>query len=230
MKLSWQQIPNTVITDILCQINLDGLVLDTEHAAFNPETLYSCIQVCTANNKKCFVRLVSPTKKEIRMCLDAGCHGIIFSMIENENQASRIKKYAKYPEFGGGRGLGLVRENLWGLKKNLVSKPPILIAQIETLSGVNNLNKIYEQNIFDFYMVGPYDLSASLGSPGDFENIEYIESLEKIKAVVSLEKMAVHIPNNIEKELKKYKGYGIIALGMDTTLLIEKYKEIESYA
>jgi len=230
MKLSWQQIPNSIITEILCQTNLDGVVLDTEHSAFNPETLYNCIQVCTLNKKKCFVRLISPTKKDIRMCLDAGCDGLIFSMMENSNQAKRVKKQSIYPKHGGGRGLGLVRENLWGLEKNLIKKPPILIAQIETLEGVENLKEILDNDIFDFFMVGPYDLSASLGFPGEFNNSEFIQCLEKIKSIVGIDRMAVHIPNNVKKELKKYKDYGILALGMDTTFLIEKYKEIEDYA
>jgi 2-dehydro-3-deoxyglucarate aldolase len=230
MKLSWQQIPNSIITEILCQTKLDGVVLDTEHSAFNPETLYNCIQVCTLNKKKCFVRLISPIKKDIRMCLDAGCDGLIFSMMENSNQAKRVKKQSIYPKYGGGRGLGLVRENLWGLEKNLVKKPPVLIAQIETLEGVENLKEILDKNVFDFFMIGPYDLSASVGHPGDFENSDFLNAVKSINDLIEVEKMAVHIPNNVKKELKKYNNYGIIALGMDTTFLIEKYKEMEKYA
>ena len=82
MRLCWQQIPSTVISDILCQNDLEGVVLDTEHSAFNLETLYSCIQVIALNQKKCFVRLTEVNKTTIRMCLDAGCHGIIFSTVE----------------------------------------------------------------------------------------------------------------------------------------------------
>lgn len=230
MKLSWQQIPNSIITDILCQSKLDGVVLDTEHSAFNPETLYSCIQVCTLNQKKCFVRLISPTKKEIRMCLDAGCDGLIFSMIENTKQAERIKKQSIYPRYGGSRGLGLVRENLWGLQNELVKKPPILIAQIETIEGVKKLKEILGKNVFDFFMIGPYDLSASVGHPGDFNNIKFLDAVSSINDLIEAEKMAVHIPKNVDKELKKYNNYGIVALGMDTTFLIEKYKEVEKYA
>ena len=52
MRLAWQQIPSTVISDILCQNDLDGVVLDSEHSCYNKETLYSCIQVVSLNNKK----------------------------------------------------------------------------------------------------------------------------------------------------------------------------------
>ena len=52
MKLAWQQIPSPTISELLCK-SLDGVVLDTEHGCFNNETLYNCIQVITANDKKC---------------------------------------------------------------------------------------------------------------------------------------------------------------------------------
>ena len=56
MKLAWQQIPSTVISDLLCQNKLDGVVLDAEHGCFNNEMIYNCIQLITAYGKKCFVR------------------------------------------------------------------------------------------------------------------------------------------------------------------------------
>ena len=226
MKLSWQQIPSTVISDILCKTSMDGVVIDTEHGSFNTETLYACIQVVTLNSKKCFVRLTEINKAAIRLCLDAGCDGLIFSTIESLEDANTVKNYCLYPNSGGLRGLGLVRQNEWGLK-DLVSKPPILIAQIETTVGVKNIKSIWESEIFDFCMIGPYDLSASIGSPGDFNSLEYRDAIEIVKNTVKLKNMAVHIPTNIKNEKKKYKGYGIIALGMDTTSILEKYKEIE---
>ena len=47
MKLSWQQIPATIVSEMLCD-DFDGVVLDTEHGCFNNETLYNCIQIITA--------------------------------------------------------------------------------------------------------------------------------------------------------------------------------------
>jgi 2-keto-3-deoxy-L-rhamnonate aldolase RhmA len=230
MKLSWQQIADPTITELLCNNSLDGIVLDTEHGCFNSETLYRCIQVATLCGKKCFVRLISPNKKVIRSCLDAGCDGLIFAMIENLDQVESIEQYSKYPKYGGKRGLGLVRQNRWGLKDSLLTKPPILIAQIETSTGISNLNFIKDKNTFDYYMIGPYDLTASLGIPGKFDDEKYLSCLNKAISIVGEEKMAVHIPSNVKKELKKYRNYGIIALGMDTTFLIEKYQEVEKYA
>jgi len=79
-------------------------------------------------------------------------------------------------------------------------------------------------------MIGPYDLSASLGTPGQFDNQNYLDAVNRVKRNIPAKKMAVHIPKNIKKEMKKYKNYGMIALGMDTTFIVEKCKEIEDYA
>jgi len=228
LLLSWQQIPSTVITEILCNIDFDGIVIDTEHGFFNLDQLFNAIQVAKLCNKICFVRLTKVEKAQIRKCLDAGCDGLIFSMIETIEQADRVYKHTRYPEFGGSRGLGLIRQNTWGIDEKLVKSPPIVIAQIETEKGVLNLQKIYNENIFDFFMIGPYDLSSSLGIPGDFKNTKYIKCIKNIEKIVGFEKMAVHVPNNVANEVKKYANYKIKALGMDTTFIIEKYKELKN--
>jgi len=223
MRLAWQQIPSTVISDILCQNNMDGVVLDTEHSCYDMQVLYSCIQVITSNKKKCFIRLGKEDLYMAKYCLDAGATGLIFSTVETEDQAKEIFRSCRYPKDGGHRGLGLVRQNKWGLSE-LVSDPPILIAQIETTQGVANIKELKG---FDYYMVGPYDLSASLGAPGNFDHPLYLLAVENVKSFVSIKKMAVHLPKDIKKEIKKYEGYGILALGMDTTVLVEAYKELQ---
>tara|TARA_R110000824_G_scaffold119884_1_gene274319 strand:- start:118 stop:795 length:678 start_codon:yes stop_codon:yes gene_type:complete len=224
MRLTWQQIPSTIISDILCQNELDGVVLDTEHSCYNKETLYSCIQVITSNGKKCFVRLGKDDVYMAKYCLDAGCDGIIFSTVETKKQCENIINSCYYPSDSGQRGLGLVRQNRWGTRR-LISDSPILIAQVETTKGVQNIRDL---DGFDYYMIGPYDLTASLGCAGKFDNISYIKAVEQIKKTVPIHKMAVHIPKDVKKEIKKYEGYGIIAIGMDTTILVESYREMEN--
>jgi len=79
---------------------------------------------------------------------------------------------------------------------------------------------------FDYYLIGPYDLSLSLGVPGKFDNDDFMIYITKINDIISKEKIAVHIPSNVQQELHKYEGYGLKCLGMDTIALIEYHKEI----
>lgn len=223
MILSWQQIPSTIITEILSK-NFDGVVLDTEHGVFNPENLFQSIQILRLQNKKSFVRLTEISKTLIRYCLDSGVTGLIFSTVETREQCEEIIQNCYYSPKGK-RGLGLVAENSWG-KIPFDFRSPIIIPQIETREAVNNIEQIMSYD-FDYYLIGPYDLSLSLNVAGDFNNIIYLDYINKINKKIPKEKLAVHIPKNIEIELKKYRNYGIKCLGMDTTTLLKGCKEIE---
>ena len=227
MKLAWQQIPSTVISEILCQNEMDGVVLDLEHGAFNLESIYTCIQVVTLAGKKCLVRLPDISKNMIKYCLDAGCDGIIFSTIETFKDSQAVRDFASYPIQGGKRGLGLIRQNKWG-QRDLITSLPILICQIETEAGVKNIEEIWNSGAFNYCMIGPYDLSASLGDPGNFESENYRDAVVKVTEFVKKENMAVHIPTDVRNQLKKYEDFGIMALGMDTTFILEKCKEVEN--
>ncbi len=224
MKLLWQQIPSTIISELYSNSDFDGVVIDTEHSPFNNETLFSCIQVVKLSNKKCFVRLAHLDKIITKMCLDAGCDGIIFSTVESKEQAQEMVDYCRYPAFGGRRGQGLVRENKWG-ESDLGKHQTEVIAQIETKEGVDNLEEIVKCG-FDRYLIGPYDLSASLGCVGDIGNKKCLTYIEKVLYIVGKENLGIHIPKNVDEHYSEYEDYSFVALGMDTTLLIEKVKEI----
>ncbi len=217
MIFSWQQIPSPLVSEIMCK-NFDGVVLDCEHGSFSRETLTSCLQVIKLSKKKAFVRLTEISKTEIRHCLDTGADGLIFSTVETEEQCRKIKDFC-YFNPRGSRGLGLVRQNFWGNKK-LIQKDPIIIPQIETKLSVDNLSSIIKHN-FDYYLIGPYDLSLSLGSPGDFNNYLFLDCIKKINELIDSKKLAVHIPDKIDKEVEKFHNYGLKCLGMDTVAILE---------
>ena len=222
MKLSWQQIPSPLVSEIMCH-GFDGVVLDTEHGCYNEESLYSCIQVIKGKQKKCFVRITEISNTKIRYCLDASADGLIFSTVETEEQCQDILNYSCYHPKGK-RGLGLVRQNFWG-EKELIQKDPILIPQIETKTAVENLEKIKSYD-FDYYLIGPYDLSLSLGDPGNFKSSAFTLYLNKICDIIDEDKRAVHIPNNVDEQIDKYKNYGLKCLGMDTIAMLEYNKGI----
>ena len=98
MRLLWQQISSTIISEIYAKSDFDGVVLDAEHGSFNNESLYSSIQIITGLGKKCFVRVTHLDKTLVRMCLDAACTGLIFSTVETQKQAFEIIQFCKYPK------------------------------------------------------------------------------------------------------------------------------------
>lgn len=225
MKLLWQQIPSTEVTKIYCNTNFDGIVLDTEHGVFNNETLFNLIQLINASGKKSFVRVTEPTKTFCRMLLDSGVSGLIFSTLDTL-QIPQIREWCLFPPYGK-RGQGLVSENDWG-DKPLQQNNVILVAQIENQKSIDDLNFIKGSDLFDYFLLGPYDLTADLGCVADWNNQNYILNITKFNEIIPKVKQGVHIVSNIKEEYEtKFKDYGLVALGMDTTIIKEKIKKLE---
>lgn len=228
MNLTLQTIASPMMSEVLASTDIDGIVLDTEHGHFNNETLYSCIQVITLLGKKCFVRVTDLNKQLVRMCLDAGVTGIIFSTVNDSKYGAEIVEFCRYPAHGGVRGSGLVRENLWG-KKPLSVSTPILIAQIETAEAVTNLDSIMACGGFDYYIVGPYDLSASLGCTAQWDNEKYQLHIQEIYRKVTLERLGMFLPT--QKDIDAFAKSNnarphIVVWGMDTDFLIKGINSI----
>ena len=224
MKLLWQQIPSTEVTKLYCNSNCDGIVLDTEHGVFNNETLFTLIQLINASGKKSFVRITEPTKTFCRLLLDSGVSGLIFSTLDTLD-IPNIRRWCKYPPEGS-RGQGLVSEND-RRDKPLQEDNVILVAQIENQKGIEELNFIKGSELFNYYLLGPYDLTADLGCVSDWKNENYIFNITKFNEVIPKEKRGVHLVSNIEEEYRtKFKDYGFVALGMDTTIIKEQINKI----
>jgi len=193
LNLTLQSLPNSIITETLCDSKLDGVVIDTEHGYFNNETLVQCIQIATLMNKKAIVRFTDLNKTLIRMCLDNGASGVIFSTIETVEQAKLAIEYCKYPKHKGIRGSSLCRENSWG-RKEMSNRIPIIIGQIETKNGVDNLEELTKLE-FDYFLIGPYDLSASLGCTAEWNNQIYKQYLNTIKVKISENRLGMFLPS-----------------------------------
>lgn len=225
MNLVLQAIPSTTISEIIAKSNFDGVVLDTEHGVFTNNDLFNCIQVIQLSGKKCLVRVTNLDKKLVRLCLDTGVDGLIFSTVENEEQGNEIVKYCHYPSKGGKRGQGIVRENYWG-EMPFGKATPIVIAQIETKEGVDNLEQIKKCG-FDHFILGPYDLSASLGCVAEWNNEVYLDYVSKIYNSLSKEQLGIFLPK--EKDVINFESqdkFSILIIGIDTLMIIESLKKL----
>ena len=118
----------------------------------------------------------------------------------------------------------MTRQNNWGEDEGLVWSRPLSIVQIETRQSIYNLEEIKEVG-FDYYLIGPYDLSMSVGFPGDFENSRFKELIKIFESEITEDKRAIHIPKDVDKHIQKYVDYGLVAVGMDSTDLIKAIRE-----
>ncbi|MDB9722958.1 aldolase/citrate lyase family protein [Candidatus Marinimicrobia bacterium] len=222
---TWQQIPNGSISEILSNGGYDWVVIDLEHGSFSLNQLPDLFRAIDLGSALPLTRLADSTPKDCKQALDAGSGGVIIPMVETADQLEKIVDSCCWPP-NGNRGVGFSRANLFGKyfnEYNNEAQAPIIVAQIESINAVNNLDEILLVKGLDAIIIGPYDLSASLGITAEFENKLFIETLSRITKKC----MEYNIPfgDHIVKPDKNLlnerieKGYRFIAYSIDSVFL-----------
>ena len=179
---TWQQIPHASISEILGQSGYDWVVVDLEHGSISVEQLPNLFRAIELGDTLPLARIAEATAKDCKLALDAGAGGIIVPMIENAEQLVKIRNACCWPP-SGTRGVGFSRSNLYGKhfdEYKAEAQLPLLIAQIEHINAVNNLAEILQVKGLDAIIVGPYDLSASMGLTAEFDNKKFISVINRI--------------------------------------------------
>jgi 2-dehydro-3-deoxyglucarate aldolase len=168
------------------------------------------------------VRLAQGHPKDCKQALDAGAGGLIIPNVSSAEQLICIREACCWPPTGS-RGVGFSRANLFGKNFDLYkneAQVPLLVAMIEHIKAVENLEEIVKVAGLDAVLVGPYDLSASMGITGLFESPHFINALEKIKLICNKKGMpfGIHVvyPDSSTLKQKITEGYRFIAYSLDS--------------
>jgi 2-keto-3-deoxy-L-rhamnonate aldolase RhmA len=226
---SWIQIPSPIVAEIMAGAGFDWLVIDTEHSAIGIDQAFSLIQTIGLAGCVPLVRLSVNDATLIKRVMDCGAHGIIVPNVNSPQEAKNAVEATKYPPEGK-RGVGLFRAQGYGSDferyKNRQKTNTIVIEHID---GVENLEAILKTKGVDGFIIGPYDLSASLGIPGKFEHPDFKKAFNKIQRVSRNmgALMGTHVVNPDTSEVKKRirDGYRFIAFGIDTLMLGVSFRE-----
>jgi 2-dehydro-3-deoxyglucarate aldolase len=219
---SWITIPHQSVIDILAEAGFDWLCIDLEHTAIDYNETQILIGFIQSRGMAALVRVSKNEEVVIKRVLDAGADGIIVPMVCTAEEARQAVAYAKYPPVGK-RGVGLNRAQRYGFGfdeyKKWVADYQVVIAQIEHIEGVNNLEAIIGTPGIDGVFIGPYDLSGSLGIPGLYNEPIVVEALNRVEAICKQKgiSMGYHvIEPDIELVKEKNKaGYDFIAFSTD---------------
>lgn len=180
---SWVTIGHPCIVDIMASAGFDWLVIDMEHTSIDLTTAHNLIATIQANNMKALVRVSKNEEVIIKRILDMGADGIVVPMIKSKLDALEAIDYAKYPPIGK-RGVGLFRAQKYGLGfneyKKWVNDELVIIAQIEHIDAVENIEEIITTDGIDGIIIGPYDLSGSMGYPGEYGREDVKEAIELV--------------------------------------------------
>ena len=222
---SWLQLPDPNISEIMSNSDFEWLVIDLEHGSFSKNDMINCFRAISLGNSLPFARVRNDNKTEIQEALDSGACGIIVPNIKNNNQLQKVISHSCWPPKGN-RGVGFSRANIFGKifdEYKFFAQNPFLVAMIECKEGLENIDIISKNIALDAILIGPYDLSASLGSTGNFTNSKFTSAIKKIVSTCKKNQISVGIhqvaPN--EGDLKKLikKGFNFIPYGIDTSFL-----------
>lgn len=231
---TWMQLACTDAAEIIASCGYDWVAVDMEHGGFSRQQLADLFRAIEVGGAAPFVRVAETAMLPIRAALDAGATGIILPMIESGPQLEDAIQHIYYPpegikgnKRGGSRGVGFCRANLFGERfdeyLNGVSRETIVVAQIEHIRGVAALDEILAVPGLDAIMVGPYDLSGSMGMPGDFDNPEYEKVMAEISNTCKQFKMPMgaHVvePDPAELKSRIEQGYLFLAYGIDAVFM-----------
>lgn len=223
---SWITLGNTGIGEIMANAGFDWLVIDLEHSTISMEMAGELIRIIDLAGVPPLVRLTSNNPDQIKRVMDAGAHGIIVPMVNNKKDAENAVSATHY-EPRGSRGVGLGRAQGYGTKfkeyLDWETDSSVVIVQIEHKSALENLFDILKVPGVDGYIIGPYDLSCSLGVPGKFDNPKFLKSMEQINKIG----LQLNVPGGlhiVEPDIKMLtkeinKGYKFIAYSVDSRIL-----------
>lgn len=180
---SWVTLGHPGIAEILANAGYDWIVVDMEHSVIAIDTAGDMIRVIDLCGVAPLVRLTSNHPDQIKRLMDAGAHGIVVPMVNCADDAARAVAAVRYaPE--GSRGVGLARAQGYGVGfKDYFEwqkHSSVVIVQIEHRSALDNLDAILTVPGVDGFIIGPYDLSCSMGIPGQFDHPDFIAALNRI--------------------------------------------------
>jgi len=223
---SWISIGHPSIAEIMAKAGFEWLVIDLEHTAISIDQAAELIRTIDLCGISPLVRLTSNDPNLVKRVMDQGAHGIIVPMVNSPAEAAKAVAATRYGPRGM-RGVGLGRAQGYGATFDdylaWQEDGPVVIVQIEHLSAVDPLAEILAVPGVDGLIIGPYDLSCSMGMPGRFKRPEFESCVARILDTGKRSGKAVglHIvePDLAQLDDAVRNGYTFIAYSVDMRML-----------
>ncbi len=203
----------TGIGRIVGEAGAEFVVYDMEHTGWSIETIRMLIATTQSSKALPMVRVPATQYHLLSRPLDVGAMGLMIPMVEDEAQARTIVRSAKYPPEGGrGAAFGVAHDNYTSAPVTEVmasaNKEGFLIAQIETVSGIENCEAIAAVEGIDCLWVGHFDLSLSMGIPAQFDNPAFLKAIEKVAKACDKHGKTPGVMVNNAESAKVWKDLG----------------------
>jgi 2-dehydro-3-deoxyglucarate aldolase len=175
-------LPCAETAELLASFGFDWLFVDGEHGPLETGELTRILQAVN-ERAACIVRVPVAAEVPIKRALDLGAHGIIVPQVNTAEQAADVVRWARYPPEGA-RGVGLARAHGYGQRfaeyLESANREVAVVVQAEHAQAVANIESIVRVPGVDAVLLGPYDLSASLGKMGRVNDPEVVAAIGRV--------------------------------------------------
>ncbi len=225
---TWLSSSSPAIAELMAMCGFEFITIDVEHAPVDIETTFTLMQAIKSGNSDCktIVRVSGNSYSEIKRYVDAGADGIICPLVNTKEEAKQLVDAVKYYPLGK-RGVGYCRANKYGIdildSLKTANDETFVCVQIEHVDAINNLEEILSVEGIDAAIIGPYDLSASMGLQGQREHPKMEEAIQY--NLDTCKKMGIlpgihEVDTDPEKvKMRIEQGYKFIAYSVDIKMI-----------
>ena len=225
---------NAAMMECLGYTGLDFAVIDTEHGPFDTETMQDLIRAAEHAELVPVVRIADVTHKEIQRAADCGAQGLIIPCLRSLDDFKKAVDLAKYAPAGNrgfikgrGAGFGCADWTKGPLEEYFAksNEKLMLIPQCETVEALEQIEEIAALPGVDGIFIGPFDLSTTMGIPGQFTNPEFLAAEQRVKKACEAAGKPCYILSMTEEEGSRLlnEGYAGVAHSLDFAMFTDAY-------
>jgi 2-keto-3-deoxy-L-rhamnonate aldolase RhmA len=229
------QLRSPEVARIFAAAGFHWAFVDTEHGGFDLETVQDICRVSNLAGLCPIVRVADLQYPLVARALDCGAQGIIFPRVESPELLERAVSWTKFPPTGiRGFGLTILQANYEPLSMpqiiEQVNANTLVVMQIETQRALDMRDELLSVPGIDAVMVGPADLSISLGVPGDFQHPKMVAAMEAVRDTCLAKGIAPGTQTRSIALAKFWKERGMLFLGCgnETSMLFDRASEVVS--
>ncbi len=197
---TWSQSASPEILEIIGYAGFDYTIIDTEHGYFGLETAENLVRAAEAANISPLVRVGLNEPHLISKALDIGAQGVVVPQVTNVEEARKAIAAARYYPDGMRGACPCIRAGKhyvldWATHATKANRDAIIVLLVEGQDGVANIESIVNTEGVNAIMVGPFDLSVSLGVGGQLDHPLVTGFMQKTIALCKQRNVHMFVPN-----------------------------------
>ena len=223
---SFFRLPSPDLVEIFGEAGFDFIIIDQEHGPVSPETTSNLVRACDLVEMAAIVRIPDNLPWFFQHALDVGALGVQVPQVRTAADAERAVQASKFAPVGSRGVCRNVRAARYSARDRYVylegsNRDTLVVIQIESKVGVENLKGILSVPGLDVVFLGPYDLSQSLGIPGQVDHPMVRSMMDQVVTACRRADVAAGVYADSVEAIRHWVGMGVqyIAVGVDTALI-----------